>query len=79
MYPTLHIFFVVTFAFPSIEIHLAVCIFMRINDVLFIYVVHLCFSSMLPYNLLRTLCVCALFSCLNEINAIHATVLNQMD
>lgn len=46
MYPTLHIFFVVTFAFPSIEIHLAVCIFMRINDVLFIYVVHLCFSSM---------------------------------
>lgn len=41
-----YIFFVVTFAFPSIEIHLAVCIFMRINDVLFIYVVRLCFSSM---------------------------------
>lgn len=35
-----YIFFVVTFAFPSIEIHLAVCIFMRINDVLFIYVEH---------------------------------------
>lgn len=42
MYPTLHIFFVVTFAFPSIEIHLAVCIFMRINDMYYLFMLYTC-------------------------------------